>query len=119
MARLGRLERRTALVDPADRGGRGRAGRRRAAQLERIVTNLRVRTNMVAWYIANVALLFGFCLVDRAGLAIYPAAALVVVVAAGVVLPPRTVLQVGILATLGYVGRPPSSTRSAACSPCR
>jgi diguanylate cyclase (GGDEF)-like protein/PAS domain S-box-containing protein len=71
---------------------------------ERIVRSVRVRDWLIGWYVANLALLFAFCRGDWAGLAIFPAAALVVVVAAGAVLRPRTVLQVGALATVGYLG---------------
>jgi diguanylate cyclase (GGDEF)-like protein/PAS domain S-box-containing protein len=71
---------------------------------ERIVRSERVRNGLVLWYVGNVGILFTFCAYDRAGLSIYPAAGLVIVVAAGALLAPRTVLQVGILTALGYLG---------------
>ncbi len=75
-----------------------------ALRWERIVRSARVRNMLIGWYVANLALLWAYCQGDWAGLAIFPSAALVVVVAGGAVLRPRTVLQIGALATAGYLG---------------
>jgi diguanylate cyclase (GGDEF)-like protein/PAS domain S-box-containing protein len=71
---------------------------------ERMVRRARVRDGLVGWYAANIALLFVYCRGDWSGLAIFPPAALVIVVSAGALLRPRTVLQLGALATAGYLG---------------
>ena len=68
---------------------------------ERIVRSKPVRQGLVAWYVCNVGMLFAFCAFDKAGLSIYPAAGLVIVVAAGALLAPRTVLLVGVLTAVG------------------
>jgi diguanylate cyclase (GGDEF)-like protein/PAS domain S-box-containing protein len=81
---------------------------------QRIMRSPRVRSGLVGWYVANLVLLLFFSAYDKAALAIFPAGAMVIVVAAGALLRPRTVLALGVLAvaenlTLATVAPRPSN----------
>jgi diguanylate cyclase (GGDEF)-like protein/PAS domain S-box-containing protein len=69
----------------------------------RIALTRRVRGGLTAWYavcLAGVLLFTGF---DTEGPAIYPAGAIVIVVAASALLRPATILGLGVLAQAGYL----------------
>jgi diguanylate cyclase (GGDEF)-like protein/PAS domain S-box-containing protein len=69
----------------------------------RIVSRPGVRGWLTAWYAACLGGLLLFAAADVDGLAMYPAGAMVIVVAASALFSPATILGLGLLAQAGYL----------------
>ncbi|MEU8228391.1 EAL domain-containing protein [Actinoplanes sp. NPDC048967] len=69
----------------------------------RILRYAGVRGWLTAWYAAALIALYAFNHFDDDGLAIYPAGAIVIVVAASAVFLPQTLLGLGLFAQAGYL----------------
>ncbi|MFI7546749.1 putative bifunctional diguanylate cyclase/phosphodiesterase [Actinoplanes sp. NPDC049599] len=69
----------------------------------RILRRPGVPAGLTAWYAASLAGVYVFNLFDDDGLAIYPAGAIVVVVAASALLKPGTTVGLGLFAQAGYL----------------
>ncbi|AGZ43868.1 putative bifunctional diguanylate cyclase/phosphodiesterase [Actinoplanes friuliensis] len=72
--------------------------------LARLLARPAVQRFLPAGYAAALVFLFAFTVVDSEALAIYPAGAMVIVMAASALFRPRTILGLGLLGLAGYFG---------------
>ncbi|MER7008634.1 EAL domain-containing protein [Dactylosporangium sp. NPDC000555] len=76
---------------------------------------------MVAWWLANLALLLAFAAYDAAALAVYPAGVTLILVSTAALATERHVIGMGAISIAGYVGlvvagdRPVTGTLAALC----